>query len=73
MHYARIEKSERLKRVKELLQDGRCHSTLNIVQNARVCAVNSCVSELRANGCDIDCQRKGDIWYYRMNDILQDY
>ncbi len=67
MHYARLEKSDRLKRVKELLQDGRQHSTLDVVRNACVCAVNSAVSELRANGLDISCKRKGGIWFYQLN------
>ncbi len=67
MHYAKIEKSARLKRVKELLQDGRKHSTRDIVRNAYVCAVNSVVSELRANGLDISCKRKENIWSYQLN------
>ncbi len=67
MNFARLEKSDRLKRVKELLQDGRKHSTRNIVRFAYVCAVNSAVSELRANGLDISCNRKGNIWFYQLN------
>lgn len=59
MHAARVERSERLKRVLELLADGAWHSTLDIVRNAGVCAVNSCVAELRANGCTIICRRVG--------------
>ena len=69
MNFARLEKSKRLQRVKELLQDGRKHSTLDIVQNACVCAVNSIVSELRMNGFDISCKRKGDVWFYQMRAI----
>ncbi len=67
MHYAKIKKSERLKRVRKLLQDGHGHSTRNVVRNAHVCAVNSVVSELRANGLDISCWRKGGIWFYQLN------
>jgi hypothetical protein len=48
-----------------VLSDGREHSTLEIIQSAQVCAVNSIVAELRANGCDIRCQRRGDTWFYR--------
>lgn len=59
MHAARIEKSARLLRVAELLSTGREFSTLEISQQARVCAVNSCVAELRHNGMDIRCQRRG--------------
>lgn len=67
MHAARLEKSERLQRVAALLEDGRWHSTLDIVIGAGVCAVNSCVAELRANGFDIACRRVGrDRFEYRM-------
>lgn len=59
MRAARIEHSPRLQRVAELLSDGRWYSTLDIIVGAGVCAVNSCVAELRANGLDIDCRRVG--------------
>ncbi len=35
------------------------HNTLDILIGAGVCAVNSCVSELRANGLTIECRRVG--------------
>lgn len=66
MNAASLAKSERLQRVKDFLSDRRPHSTLEIVKKAKVCAVSSIVSELRANGCRIECQRKADRWYYRM-------
>jgi hypothetical protein len=28
--------------------------------------INSCVDELRENGLDIPCRRRGRVWYYRM-------
>lgn len=59
MRAARIEHSPRLQRVAELPSDGRWYSTLDIIVGAGVCAVNSCVAELRANGLDIDCRRVG--------------
>jgi len=59
MHAARLEASERLKRVLTLLKDGQWHSTLDIVMGAGVCAVNSCVAELRANGFRVECRRVG--------------
>ena len=65
MHAAKLSTSERLWRVRELLKDGQSHSTLEIIKRAKVCAVSAIVSELRANGMDIDCQRRGDRWYYR--------
>ena len=39
---------------------------MQIIQRANVCAVNSIISELRANGFDINCQRQGDVWYYQL-------
>ena len=71
MHAARLRRSGRLRRVHELLSDGLEHSTLEIVLEARVCAVNSIVAELRANGCAIECRQErgsqgGRIWLYRM-------
>lgn len=59
MHAARIEASERLQRVLKLLEDGQWHSTLDVVIGAGVCAVNSCIAELRANGYAIACRRVG--------------
>lgn len=64
MHTARLTRSERLQRVHNFLKDGKKHSTLEIIEKARVCAVNSIVSELRANGMSIECERKADRWYY---------
>lgn len=66
MHSARLNNSERLQRVHALLRDGSEHTTLDIIKRASVCAVNSVVSELRDNGFSITCERRGDIWYYKM-------
>lgn len=66
MHAARLTRSPRLQRVAALLADGRAYSTLDIVRGAEVCAVNSCVAELRHNKMDIRCWREGDIWYYQL-------
>lgn len=66
MHNARIEKSQRLQRVIRLLADGREYSTREIIAHADVCAVNSVITELRANGKNISCRREGHAWYYKM-------
>lgn len=66
MHAARLDHSARLKRVLAVLADGREHTTYEIVHAAQVCAVNSIIAELRANGCRIRCARRADRWYYRM-------
>ena len=71
MHAAVLDRSPRLQRVRALLADGAWHSTLDIVSAARVCAVNSCVAELRENGFTIHCRQTcsaggARIWFYRM-------
>lgn len=66
MNAAKLDKSERLQRVDALLSSGKQYSTLEIVQMACVCAVNSIIAELRANGRQITCKRFGDQWYYWM-------
>ena len=70
MHAARLDRSPRLQRVLAVLQDGREYTTRDIVVRARVCAVNSCAAELRANGYDIRCRQLADeggrVWIYRL-------
>ena len=72
MHAARIERSPRLQRVHALLSDGQEHSTMEIIAEAKVAAVNSCVAELRENGCYIegrwskDARTGARIFLYRM-------
>jgi len=66
MNAASIESSERLNRVLDLLSMGGEFTTLDIIKNANVCAVNSIISELRQNGFEIDCQRRGEKWFYRL-------
>ena len=63
MHAATL-KSQRLQRVADLLNDGGHYSTLQIIQYTNVCAVNSIIAELRANGMAIECERRGARWYY---------
>jgi len=57
MNHARLT-SPRLQRVLALLGDGRPHTTREIVRRAHVVAVNSIISELRANGAEILCTRE---------------
>ena len=66
MNAASIESSQRLNRVLDLLSRGGEFSTLEIIKQANVCAVNSIVAELRQNGFEIGCQRRGDKWFYRL-------
>ena len=57
MHAARLSRSPRLQRLHALLADGRERSTMDIVTDARVCAVSSCIAELRVNGAEIVCRQ----------------
>ena len=66
MHSARLTKSERLQRVYSLLRRGGEFSTMQIIEAAQVCAVNSIVAELRENGFDIRCVQRNRIWYYSL-------
>ena len=67
MNAATLENSDRLQRVVNLLSGGGEYTTLEIIQKAGICAVNSAVSELRQQGVDINCERRANKWYYRMN------
>ena len=71
MHAARADHSPRLQRVLHVLRGGGEHSTLDLVERAGVCAVNSIVAELRAQGYAISCrQRSVDgerRWWYRLD------
>ena len=64
LHAASLEKSERLKRVLAVLQDGAKHTTRDIIRKAKVCAVNSIAAEIRANGIQVECERRGSKWFY---------
>ena len=71
MNAARLDRSARLQRVHALLADGREYSTLEIIGAAQVCAVNSCISELREKGAVIEGRWVGAnqgkrIFLYRM-------
>ena len=59
LHFAQLNRSSRLQRVLTVLSDCRPHTTREIIRAADVCAVNSIVAELRANGLDILCQCTG--------------
>lgn len=70
MHAADPDKSARLKRVLGVLADGLEHTTQDIMQQAHVCAVNSCISELRVAGHDIPCRiamvEGSRRWFYKL-------
>lgn len=64
IHFAKFADSERLQRFLDLLLDGQKHTTLQIIQGAGVCAVNSAACELRENGFEVECDRKNPASYW---------
>lgn len=65
-HYAKLSQSPRLQRVRDFLIDGEWHSSRDIIQGANICAISAAISELRFNGCNIECEQRGRVFYYRM-------
>ncbi|WP_282060065.1 hypothetical protein [Roseobacter litoralis] len=59
MHSARLATSPRLQRTLDALRraDGEI-STYDLSRSAKICAVNSCVAELRVNGAEITCRQQ---------------
>ena len=72
MNSARLSKSPRLQRVFNVLLDGHEHTTRDLIRRANVCAVNSIASELRSNGIIINCERRANKWYYKLDDSWND-
>ncbi|MEM7269658.1 MAG: helix-turn-helix domain-containing protein [Pseudomonadota bacterium] len=58
MRAAKLETSERLQRVLAVLRSSERATTRQIMRSAHVCAVNSCVAELRENGFEIECSHE---------------
>lgn len=61
MHYGRLATSPRLQRVLEVLQQrgSTGATTRELIDLTDCCAINSIVSELRANGILIDAEDEG--------------
>lgn len=57
IHYAKIDKSARLQRLRDFLADGKEHSTLDIIHGANIAAVSAAVTELRENGFKVACRK----------------
>jgi len=66
MRYANINNSPRLLRTLKVLKKNTELTTLEIIQKARVCAVSAIISELRQNGFSISCKRRGNNWFYKL-------
>ena len=67
MNASSLKTSKRLQRVDKVLADRKPHTTRDIARKAHVCAVNSCVDELREpkNGRNIIGWWEGRKFYYR--------
>ena len=71
MHFANITKSERLKKVLDILADRKEHSTIELAKATDSVAIHSDISEIRANGFPIERRYAGkndngrQINYYR--------
>lgn len=72
MHNARISTSPRLRRALEALRAApKGLTTWELGRRARTVAVSTTVSELRANGCQIDCRQETGpsgqkVWVYTL-------
>lgn len=59
MHAARLATSPRLRRALWALREAKGEiSTFELSRRAMICAVNSVIAELRANGCEIACAQR---------------
>lgn len=58
MNYARLEHSPRLRKLMAYMADGKERSTLEIIRDLGICAVNSAMAELRRNGIPISRARR---------------
>lgn len=74
MRHAASLESDRLQKVLAVLSDGERHGTLEIASKTQLCAVGSAISELRANGLQINCQcvKRGRFEYQLIGDATND-
>jgi hypothetical protein len=68
MRFAKIERSQRLQRTLKALQSARELSTLELIHQANIVAVNSAISEQRRNGYSISCRSVDRVYYYRLGE-----
>lgn len=71
MNHGKLAKSPRLQRVHAFLKEaGGEVTTMEIVVGARAMAVSAVISELRANGAEINCRQEhretGRVWLYTL-------
>ena len=68
MHFADISSSTRLQRILKVLQKGGKFTTRDLIRKSGQCAINSIVSEIRANGIAVECERVKNRWYYWLSE-----
>lgn len=73
IHYADIKNSPRLQRLLQCLESqpkesGGWVTTMKIIEQAKICAVNSAISELRRNGYEVEARKSKveNAWEYRL-------
>lgn len=71
MNHRNLATSKPLQRVYKLLKSGGEFTTRQIIRKAGVCAVNAIMPELARNGVQYTCERRGNLWYYRMEMPLE--
>ena len=69
IHYADYAKSARLQRLITYMIDGKVKTTLEIIQGADICAVNSAVCEVREQGFNLECVKKSKPFACQLHDI----
>lgn len=71
IHAANLKTSKRLQRVLKTMKACGRHgaTTRDIMYMANVCAVNSCIAELRVAGYPITCKREADVFRYKLEGV----
>jgi len=78
MHPGHLSTSPRLRRALRALQAAKGEiSTYDLARQAQICAVNSVIAELRANGAEITCRQVAKDgrrrFYYTLVKVPKDY
>lgn len=71
MRSAKLETSHRLQRALSVLKKSGWITTRSLLRKAHLAAVSPTISELRENGCDIECEQRvckdgTRRWHYRL-------
>lgn len=73
IHAAKIGTSERLQKVLAILEDGKWHGSFELMNQTKLVAIGSAISELRANGCKVESRCLGQGRYeYRLGERVEE-